>query len=406
MRLVNDGAHIIYSLKDLLALQDPGNHWLVQNMIPRRGRTIVFGAGGVFKSSVIFDLGIAISCKGMLLRHYPVLEHGPVLIISTEGDIYANRSRILSFLRGRELPSGEGQGFPNLETIPFYFCQDVWELRDPRQQKNLMDVIESIRPRLLVLDPLIDFLGGANENDASDTAFFRLFCNKIINTYETSLIVIHHAPKGREDIRGSTAWWGWADAAIHFSNREIVVDGKPHKSIMVKAKKMRNGPTGKLFEVIPEIDPVLLTTTFAPIPDDAQRKQYESPGVARAATYHAVMRIGPCTQDEISKHIKLHPRRVKIALQELKEAGYVLDDAQIARSTGDGRRRKISAWRATGKTSHVDIAAGLMNTIRQAGDDPSITIDFAPYDPCSLPVPMSTTPPSSSKTEESSPAES
>ena len=68
--------HKVFSVAELLALQDTPDKWIVPHMIPRSGRTLVFGTGGAYKSTIVFDLCVAIAAQGQLLRQFPVQQYG------------------------------------------------------------------------------------------------------------------------------------------------------------------------------------------------------------------------------------------------------------------------------------------------------------------------------------------
>jgi hypothetical protein len=136
-------SHQVYSVKDLLALKDDPNRWIVENMIPRAGRTLVFGQGGTYKSTLIFDLCVALSAEKMLLRQFTVNGSGPVLLNSTEGSIYENKSRLLAHARAHAVNPAE---------LPLYFCQQPYCLDDAVDVEELEMVIKIIKPVLIVLD--------------------------------------------------------------------------------------------------------------------------------------------------------------------------------------------------------------------------------------------------------------
>ena len=62
----------LYTVKDLLELKDDPRRWIVPNMLPRVGRTFAYGRGGHYKSTILFDLAVAVASGSKLCEQFPV----------------------------------------------------------------------------------------------------------------------------------------------------------------------------------------------------------------------------------------------------------------------------------------------------------------------------------------------
>ena len=113
--MLDKAPHQFFSVADLLTLRDDPERWIVPLMIPKANKTMVFGEGGAYKSTIVFDLCVAVASGGQLLQQFPVKHHGTVLLISTEGSIYDNKERILAHCRVHNVNPGE---------IDLHFCQE------------------------------------------------------------------------------------------------------------------------------------------------------------------------------------------------------------------------------------------------------------------------------------------
>lgn len=391
----------LYRIEELLTLQDDGNRWLVSNMLPRIGRTIVYGHGGTFKTTILFDLAIGVASGGALLRQFPIDHHGPVLLVSTESSKYANRDRILSHIRARESVSPELQArggrapLPNTKEMPIFFCHQAFDFDDAGDQQGFRDVMEEIRdeagryPAFVLLDPLDSFISG-DENSARETKPFRKFGDTIVGDYETSLCVIHHSTKDKENpsIRGSGAWRGWTDAALFFQKKVVTLGADVVQYVDVVSDKQRDGREGRIFSVAPDFDGVRRMTTFI-LMHDGIDPDHLTGSVANQRVLEIVQQHEPITQKDIITRTGLTYKRVKAALEHLQIDGVVAQDTYVERPTSDdgARRRTVPAWRFTGKISYVDQAAALLRAaqLSDEADEKGYQVDIVG------PVPMGPT---------------
>jgi RecA-family ATPase len=212
---MNKKLHQIYTVTDLLALQDDPDRWIVPQMIPKAGRSLVYGEGGHFKSSIVFDLCVAVASQGLLFNQLPVQLHGPVLLNTTEGSILDNKARILAHVRAHDL---------NPADMKLHICQQPFVLDDVLDVHELEYWLKEIKPVLTVLDPLDSFFAG-DENSAKETKALRRVLDRLIDQHQTSMIVIHHKGKADNGPRGSTAWTAWADSVLFVRRADKAIPG-------------------------------------------------------------------------------------------------------------------------------------------------------------------------------------
>ena len=350
--------HQIYSVTDLLALEDDPNRWIVPSVLQKANRILVFGEGGHYKSTIVFDLCVAVASKGSLLRQFDVLHHGPVLLNSTEGSIFDNKNRLLSHMRAHGLSPSD---------VRLFFCQQPFCLDDVSDIEELEKEIKRINPLLVVLDPLDSFFSG-DENSSKETKIFRRTVDRLIDEHKCSFLVIHHQTKSQPGTgsapsnpspRGSSAWYGWADAVLHVKcvNKKL---GLPEKTevVTVESLKQRNGEKGHLFSAVPMIDKVLKQTTF--VYYDGK----DAAGIALEYYKHKIYKAlrnapTPMTNLMIAEAIGVQQTKIVGALAELEQAGLIAKDGKLERAFGVGgsRTRTVDAWRALVPLSLVDAAA-------------------------------------------------
>jgi len=228
----------VYSLLELAQLQDDPDRWLVPNLVAKASRVMIYGVGNVGKSWVSVDLAMAIAVGDLFMGHLAVGMPGPVLVISTEGDIYANRDRILGLANGHAVTDHAA--------VPFYFVQEAPQLDQADDRKMFYETIAHLRPRLVILDPLDSFFSG-EENSASATKPIRFFLDRIIRDFGCCIMLLHHESQGNEKggfkkPRGTTAWQGWLDTIIH-------ARGLPGNALSLEVEKQRNGRKGMFYSL-------------------------------------------------------------------------------------------------------------------------------------------------------------
>ena len=373
--------HTIYSAKDLLDLQDDPNRWIVPNMIPRAGRTLVYGQGGVFKSTIVFDLSVAMTSNNFLFQQFPVNVYGPVLVNSTEGNIYESKRRILAHARAHEVNPAE---------IPFYFCQQPFHLDSREDVDELRGRIEELKPIMIVLDPLDSFFGG-DENSAKDTKLVRRAIDELIDDYNVTFVILHHETKSSDKPtpRGSGAWYGWVDSVLHVKGMKKTIPGvsEPLNFVEITGQKQRNGKTGKVFSGVPNIDEVLDVVTFT---------FYEGVDATevvlcymRSAVYRVLRTAGaPMTNQMVAEARKIRPERLVDAFLSLERSQLIAKDAYVERPFGmKGRRiRKVPAWRALVKSTVVDDAIIMAQSMRRSEEDLARAYEIVPLVPDEVPV--------------------
>jgi hypothetical protein len=321
-------------------------------MIPRVGKTLIYGDGGSYKTTVIYDLCVAVASGGLLLNQFPVHKYGPVLINSTEDSIPENKHRLMRIWRSHKVNPGN---------MPLWFCHEPFML-DEQQDLNELDAnLAEKRPLILMLDPLDNFFSG-DENSARETKPFRRALNHFVSKYELSAIIIHHSAKDKPTPRGSSSLYGWADAVIHVkAHKKKIGLAEPVNIATVTSNKQRNGPNGKVFSVAPIFDDSRNTVHFAFY--DGKDTRGVVLECIKSLAYKALVTYGqPMTGTMIANAIGLRVDKIGEALDSLAAEGYIAKDAVVYRNWGPGgsRQRGVAAWRGIKPFTLADQAECIM----------------------------------------------
>jgi hypothetical protein len=349
----------LYSVRDLIELQDNPNQWIVKNMIPTAGRVLAYGAGGAFKSCLMFDLCVAVASGGRLLENIPLEQYGPTVVLSTEGTIWTTRKRLLSHMRTRNaVPDGVQLHYGRQ---PLFI--DIKEERD-----CLRKIVETVRPMIILLDPYVNFFSG-DENSTKEVKQFTLQLNEIIEGYNCTVILIHHANKVG-DIRGSTVIQGWADTVLKFSvARNTTVPGikEPQKVLTVKGEKQRDGADGDLFSAVPFIDEKLGMTTFGIFAG------MDSKMVAAAHLKQCVLKYLreyseiDFTRSQLATTFCVGKDRMDIVIDWLLRDQLIVESAAL-RDCGSGRKRAVECYKANALTTRIDATRVMLEAEKQIED--------------------------------------
>ncbi len=315
----------VYTLVELLALQEDLERWIIPNIIPSPGRVLLYGPPGIGKSLLALDLALGVALGDDWMGLAPVTKPGAVLVASTEGDLYSNRDRVQWLCNAHALTAG-------YEHVPFFFAQEPVLLDTNEGQQQLNEHVERIRPRLLILDPLDSFFAG-EENSATATKPLRRCLDWMIRTYGLTVLLLHHESKDEKGARGSSALPGWADAILR-------ARGLPGSALSLDVEKQRNGRRGHLARVALHVEPrrgLIRFTSLDTSPDD---------GATREGIVDLLIGQGPQTVQGLKAILKRSGATLYRTLDDLERLGRV--ERCPLQEQGPQGLRVVEGWRSVG----------------------------------------------------------
>ena len=127
--------------------QLPEARWLVQSLWGRAAVGIIGGAPKSYKSWLGIDMAISIASGTACLRQFAVDDPGPTLIYLAEDSLPDVRFRIDAICRSRGLA---------IEALDLHVITvPGLRLDQERDRDRLTATLDLIRPRMLLLDPLV-----------------------------------------------------------------------------------------------------------------------------------------------------------------------------------------------------------------------------------------------------------
>jgi len=139
------------------------------------------------------DMSLSVATGTACLNRYEVPQSGPVLVYLAEDSLAIVRERIEGIARNRGL---------QLDSVPIHvITAPVLRLdRDPHRTQ-LLETARQLRPRLLLLDPLVR-LHGIDENHAGEVAELLAYFRSLQRELDLSVVLVHHT---RKNAPGGTA---------------------------------------------------------------------------------------------------------------------------------------------------------------------------------------------------------
>lgn len=194
----------------------PERRWLIREVWARSALGLIGGAPKCCKSWLGLDLATSVASNTPCLGLFPVDDPGPALVYLAEDSLAAVRARIQALCHHRGLDLGSLD--LNVIAVP------VLRLDLASDQQRLMATLENVKPRLLLLDPLVR-LHRLDENSASEISGLLGFLRQLQRTYDTAVVLVHHASKKQraqpgQALRGSSDLHAVGDSNAYLARQK------------------------------------------------------------------------------------------------------------------------------------------------------------------------------------------
>ncbi len=200
-----------------VAAIDPGAgdgsaHWRI-DQVWGDGVGILGGLPKSAKSWFGLDMAVSLASATPLLDHFPVRDPGPTLIYLAEDDLRQVRSRIAGICQHRGL---------DLDALDLHvITAPAVRLDQHADQRRLTITVNRLRPKLLVLDPLVR-LHRLDENSSADISALLGFLRELQRSNDVAIVVVHHMRKAirahlGQALRGSGDLHAWNDHGLYLT---------------------------------------------------------------------------------------------------------------------------------------------------------------------------------------------
>ena len=211
-----------------------GQRWLVEELWGARSVGVIGGAPKCAKTWLGLDMALSVATGTACLGRYAVPEPGPVLVYLAEDALPVVRERIEGMARHRGLDLARVE--VHVITAP------VLRLDCGPDRTRLWETTRRLRPRLLVLDPLVR-LHGIDENHAGEVAELLAYFRSLQRKLDLAVLLVHHTRKNAvggvaagQGLRGSGDIHAFGDSNLYLRrNREHLVLSSEHRAAPASA---------------------------------------------------------------------------------------------------------------------------------------------------------------------------
>jgi RecA-family ATPase len=203
--------------------------WLVEELWGASSVGVIGGAPKCAKTWLGLDMALSVATGTACLGKYAVPEPGPVLVYLAEDALPVVRERIAGMARHRGL---------DLCPVEIHvITAPVLRLDHDRDRTQLWETTRQLRPRLLVLDPLVR-LHGIDENHAGEVAELLAYFRSLQRQFDLSVLLVHHTRKNAgggvaagQGLRGSSDIHAFGDSNLYLRRtRDHLVLSSEHRA--------------------------------------------------------------------------------------------------------------------------------------------------------------------------------
>jgi len=203
-----------------IVAEEDSPRWLVDQLWGAAAVGVIGGAPKCSKTWLALDMSLSVATGTPCLGRYDVPEPGPVLIYLAEDSLEIVRERVEGIARHRGL---------SLDSVPLHvITAPVLQLDREPHRTQLRETAKQLRPRLLLLDPLVR-LHGIDENHAGEVAELLAYFRSLQRELNLAVVLVHHTRKNAAGgaaaglgLRGSSDIHAFGDSNLYLrrtSNR-------------------------------------------------------------------------------------------------------------------------------------------------------------------------------------------
>lgn len=206
---------------------DQTTPWLVRSLWSDQAVGFIGGAPKACKSWFGLDLAVSVASNTPCLDRFCVEQPGPTLVYLAEDSLQQVRRRIAGICQHRRV---------DLHSLDLHVVTSPTLRLDTHDDQRRLDAtLAALRPRLVLLDPLVR-LHQIDENSAAEVSALLSLLRGLQRAHQTAIAVVHHMSKRSraqlgQALRGSTDLHAWSDSAAYLvRQRDRLVLTLEHRS--------------------------------------------------------------------------------------------------------------------------------------------------------------------------------
>ncbi|MCP3881887.1 MAG: AAA family ATPase, partial [Sulfitobacter sp.] len=309
-----------------LEVQPPQLSWLIQDLWGLAAVGIIGGAPKCCKSFLGLDMALSVASATPCLGRFTVQAQGPALVFLAEDSLPAVRARLDGLCTHRNL---------DIRGLNLYVITAPSLRLDQGQDRQLLEaMLTRLKPRILLLDPLVR-LHRLDENSAADISKLLGFLRDLQRTYDTAIVLVHHASKKHraqpgQALRGSSDLHAFGDSNAYLAR-------KHDQLILTCEHRAARAPDPITLELVatPEGHQAHLEVRCEPAHDP-------SASLAERALLVLQNASNPISRKALRDTLRVNNQRLGEALETLKQQGAVVhtDSGWIAVRAAQSRHKE------------------------------------------------------------------
>ena len=199
-----------------LASDSAKPRWLIEGLWTDQAVGIVGGEPKCCKSFLALDMAVSVASGTDCLRRFRPQQTGRVLLFAAEDALHIVRQRLEGICLAAKLRLVD----LDIQVI----TAPTLRLDTVADRTLLMNTVEHLRPKLLLLDPFVR-LHRIDENVSSEVVPLLDYLRGLQRRYQVAVVVVHHARKGAhhlragQALRGSSEFHAWGDSNLYLRRR-------------------------------------------------------------------------------------------------------------------------------------------------------------------------------------------
>jgi hypothetical protein len=210
----------------------PHRQWLYSTYLIRGEITVLAAPGGAGKTALANGIAIEIATGTEKLGEKVWRnDDQKVLYVNGEDSSTEMQRRLCAFCQQHKLSEQDlvrlylaGADDTRVQSLSFLWVNDKGATALNEAGFNVLEsALQSLRPDLLVLDPLVVFCGGGNMNDNAVMSLVMRKLKALAVKYDCAILVVHHTRKGRSsDATGDAESVSGAAAIVNLARRALM----------------------------------------------------------------------------------------------------------------------------------------------------------------------------------------
>jgi hypothetical protein len=282
--------------------------WMVRSLWRRAAVGLISGHPKLGKSWMGLELAVSVASGTPCLGRFEVEQAGKALVYLAEDSLPDVRDRIEALCDHRGL---------DIAGLDLYvITAQRLQLQLEAHAEALYEAVERIRPRLLLLDPLVR-LHRLDENRSYEMAGLLDYLRGIQRAFDVAVILVHHAGKKSRShpgqaLRGTGDFWAWSDSSLYLMRKgDHIVLATEHRAAPAAepmALRLCSRPDG--------------SATHLELVDDAPEPTSE-PTLADRVVQCLRGRQTPIPRVDLRKNLRVNNKRLGETLTELEQQGRI-----------------------------------------------------------------------------------